>query len=354
MTPNPPLGVVFHWLGGFASGSFYVPYRGVKRWPWEIYWLIGGVFSWIVAPWVFAFVKVPHLLDILHGASPETLKWCVIFGLLWGLGGLTYGLTMRYLGLGLGTAIALSLCAFFGTIVPPIFKGTFFTEVLPTQHGQIVMLGLLICLAGICVIGFAGHSKNNDLPEDKRRETLKEFDLKKGIAVAIFCGIMSSCFAYGLAAGDPITATVVKSGVDPLFGGLATLCVVLLGGATTNILWCGYLIIKNKSLAQMAAPVPAGEKKPSAGLNFLLCVVAGVTWYLQFFFYQMGESQMGKYGFSSWTLHMASIIVFSSLWGFALKEWKGAKTRTLACVLGGIFILLLSTVIIGFGNAMKG
>lgn len=354
MNPNPLLGVVFHWLGGFASGSFYVPYRKVKGWPWEIYWLIGGVFSWIVAPWVFAFVKVPHLLDILRGASPETLKWCVIFGLLWGLGGLTYGLTMRYLGLGLGTAIALSLCAFFGTIVPPIFKGTFFTEVLPTAHGQIVMLGLLICLAGICVIGYAGHSKNNDLPEERRRDTLKEFDLKKGILVAVFCGIMSSCFAYGLAAGDPITATVVKSGVDPLFGGLATLCVVLLGGATTNILWCGYLILKNRSLAQMTAPVPAGEKRPSALLNFVLCVVAGVTWYLQFFFYQMGESQMGKYGFSSWTLHMASIIIFSSLWGFALKEWKGARTKTIVLVMGGLTLLILSTVVIGYGNWLGG
>jgi L-rhamnose-H+ transport protein len=348
------LGVVFHWLGGFASGSFYVPYRGVKRWPWEIYWLVGGIFSWIVAPWVFALVKVPHLFDILHGASPETLKWCVIFGLLWGLGGLTYGLTMRYLGLGLGTAIALSLCAFFGTIVPPIFKGTFFTEVLPTTHGQIVMLGLLICLTGICVIGYAGHSKNNDLPEDRRRETLKEFDLKKGVLVAVFCGIMSSCFAYGLAAGDPITATVVKSGVDPLFGGLATLCVVLLGGATTNILWCGYLIVKNNSLAQMTAPVPAGEKTPSGLLNFILCVVAGVTWYLQFFFYQMGESQMGKYGFSSWTLHMASIIIFSSLWGFALKEWKGAKTKTIVLVMTGLTLLILSTVVIGYGNWLGG
>ncbi len=147
---------------------------------------------------------------------------------------------------------------------------------------------------------------------------------------------------------------MVKSGVDPLFGGLATLCVVLVGGAITNIIWCLYLIIKNKSIAAMSAPVPAGETKPSGGLNLVLCIIAGVTWYLQFFFYQMGESQMGKYGFSSWTLHMASIIVFSSLWGFALKEWKGAKARTLACVLGGILILLASTVVIGLGNAMKG
>jgi len=354
MNPNPLLGVFFHWMGGFASGSFYVPYRRVRGWPWEIYWLIGGLFSWIVAPWVFALVKVPALMHILGSASPETLKWCVIFGLLWGLGGLTYGLTMRYLGLGLGTAIALSLCALFGTIMPPLFDGTFWTKILPTTHGQVVLGGLVICLIGICVIGYAGHNKNQDLPEDKRREVLKEFDLKKGLLVAIFCGVMSSCFAYGLAAGDPITAAVVKSGVDPLFGGLATLCVVLLGGATTNIVWCLYLIVKNRSIAAMSAPAAAGEAKPSGGLNLILCVVAGVTWYLQFFFYQMGESQMGKYGFSSWTLHMASIIVFSSLWGFALKEWKGARTKTLACVLGGIVILLVSTVVIGLGNAMKG
>ncbi len=354
MTPNPLLGVVFHWLGGFASASFYVPYRKVKGWPWEIYWLIGGLFSWIVAPWIFAFIKVPNLIDVLSHATPETLQFCVLFGLLWGLGGLTYGLTMRYLGLGLGTAVALSLCAFFGTLVPPIFHGTFFTEILPTTHGKIVLLGLVLCLAGICVIGFGAHNREGDLPESERQSVIKEYNLKKGLLVAIFCGLMSSCFAFGIDWGKPINELALKAGVDPLFQGLATLCVVLLGGATTNIVWCLYLIVKNRSIAAMSAPTVAGEKRPSQLVNLIWCALAGTTWYLQFFFYTMGESQMGRYGFSSWTLHMASIIIFSSLWGFALKEWKGAKAKTLTMVMLGLTLLIASTVVIGLGNAMKG
>jgi L-rhamnose-H+ transport protein len=354
MNPNPLLGVIFHWLGGFASASFYVPYRKVKGWPWEIYWLIGGLFSWIVAPWGFAFVKVPSLIQVLSQASPSTIGYCVLFGLLWGLGGLTYGLTMRYLGLGLGTAVALSLCALFGTIMPPIFDGSFWTDILPTLHGQIVIGGLVLCLGGICVIGYGAHNREGDIPDNERQGVIKEYNLKKGIWVAIFCGLMSSCFAYGLAGGRSIQAFALAAGADPLFQGLPVLCVVLLGGAVTNIIWCFYLIVKNKSLALMKAPAAACEIKPSNLVNLVWCALAGVTWYLQFFFYTMGESQMGTYGFSSWTLHMASIIIFSSLWGFALKEWKGAKAKTLTLVMLGLTLLIASTVVIGLGNAMKG
>jgi L-rhamnose-H+ transport protein len=351
---NPLLGVLFHWIGGFASASFYVPYRKVRGWSWEIYWLIGGLFSWIVAPWIFAFIQVPNLLAVLSQASPATIGYCVLFGLLWGLGGLTYGLTMRYLGLGLGTAVALSLCAFFGTLVPPIQKGTFFTEILPTTHGQVVLFGLALCLAGICVIGYGAHNKEGDLPEEKRQDIIKEYDLKKGLLVATFCGIMSSCFAFGLAAGEPIQKFALIAGVNPLFQGLATLCVVLLGGATTNILWCGYLILKNKSAGQIFQSLAdENGKRPSKLINLLWCALAGTTWYMQFFFYTMGESQMGKFGFSSWTLHMASIIIFSSLWGFALKEWQGAKTKTLTLVMLGLTLLIASTIVIGYGNYMN-
>ncbi|WAC47647.1 L-rhamnose/proton symporter RhaT [Asticcacaulis sp. SL142] len=353
--PNPILGVLFHWIGGFASASFYVPYRRVRGWSWEIYWLIGGLFSWVFAPWIFASLQTKDLLGVLSAAPADIWGLCVMFGLLWGMGGLTYGLTMRYLGLGLGTAIALSLCAFFGTLMPPIVDGSFFTEILPTTHGQIVLFGLFLCLAGICVIGMGGASKNNDLTEEKRREVLKEFDLKKGIWVAVFCGLMSSCFAYGLASGAPVQKLSAAAGTDPLFVGLPVLCMVLLGGALTNIVWCGYLILKNKTAGEVTQThVREDGTRPKIGLNYLLCALAGTTWYFQFFFYTMGESQMGSYGFSSWTLHMASIIIFSSLWGFALKEWKGSSRKTLTYVFAGLLLLIASTVVIGYGNYIGG
>jgi len=364
--PNPALGVFFHWLGGLASASFYVPYRGVKRWAWETYWLVGGFFSWIIAPWILASFLTRDLLAVLSETPAHTLFWAVFFGLLWGIGGLTFGLTMRYLGLSLGMAIALGLCAAFGTLMPPIFGGVFFTQVLGTLSGRVILAGVFVCLLGIAAAGIAGIFKERALPLEQKQATIKEFNLRKGVAVAVLSGVMSSCFAYGLASGAPIKALTLKHGTPTLWQGLPVLIVVLIGGFTTNFLWCLALNLRNKTGFQYFSsseensrqtrtklnPESQTAKSLSAPMaaNYLLCALAGTTWYFQFFFYTMGETQMGKYGFSSWTLHMASIIIFSTLWGLGFKEWKGAGGIAMSLLGLALFLLVGSTVIVGYGN----
>ena len=377
MASNPFLGLIFHWIGGFASASFYIPYRGVKKWAWETYWLAGGFFSWIIAPWFFAGFMTNDLLGVLGEAQAWTLFWTYFFGCLWGLGGLTFGLTMRYLGMSLGMAVALGFCAAFGTLIPPIFRGEFADKVLGSTSGLFVLLGVGVCLAGIAVAGLAGMTKEKQMSEAEKRAAIAEFDFKKGILVATFSGVMSSCFSFGLAAGDPIKDLTLKHGTTTLWQGLPVLVVVLFGGFTTNFIWCVFLNIRNGTGAQYfggaakSAPVDlpiietatdapseemakqaqiADTRPPSLPLNYLFCAIAGVTWYFQFFFYTMGESQMGAYKFSSWTLHMASIIIFSTLWGLALKEWKGASARAMTFLVLSLAILIGSTVIIGYGN----
>lgn len=359
--PNPIFGVFLHWLGGLAAGSFYVPYRGVKHWSWETYWLAGGFFSWILAPWALALAMTPAPLAILLKAPPAVLFWCYFFGVLWGIGGLTFGLTMRYLGMSLGVAVALGFCAAFGTLVPPLFAGQFASKVLGTPSGLAILLGVGICLAGIAVAGLAGMSKERELPPDRARAVIREFNLRKGLLVATFSGVMSACFSYGLAAGDPIKQLALERGCPPLWQGLPVLIVVLLGGFTTNCVWCVILNVRNRTgyqyLATTLRPaptldaeaVPAPIRIPRLG-NWCFSAVAGVTWYLQFFFYSMGESQMGEFGFSSWTLHMASIIIFSTLWGIALAEWKGTGARTRGLIAAGLALLVLATLVVGYGN----
>jgi L-rhamnose-H+ transport protein len=380
--PNPLLGVVFHWLGGLASGSFYVPYRRVKIWAWETYWLVGGFFSWILAPWILALWMTSDLLRVLGEAPSRSLFWPYSFGVLWGLGGLTFGLTMRYLGMSLGMAVALGYTAAFGTLMPPIFRGQFATEVLGTSSGLTILAGVGICLLGIVFAGMAGISKEKEMSDAQKRASIKEFDLKKGLLVATFSGVMSACFAYGLAAGDPIKEITVRHGTPSLWQGLPVLVVVLLGGFTTNVIWCVILNVRNgtgyqyftseirspdrsqghspglenvtdapaETMAELAidnGPIPS--RVPML-LNYLFSALAGVTWYFQFFFYTMGETQMGRYKFSSWTLHMASIMIFSTLWGIALKEWEGAGTRTKLLVGLSLLVLVVSTVVVGYGN----
>jgi L-rhamnose-H+ transport protein len=383
MPPNPVLGVFLHWLGGLASASFYVPYRGVRRWSWETYWLVGGLFSWIIAPWFLGRLMTRDLLAVLSEASPGTLFWAFFFGLLWGIGGLTFGLTMRFLGLSLGMAVALGLCAAFGTLMPPIFSGVFVPQVLETSSGRVILLGIVVCLVGIAAAGLAGIFKERAMLPEQQKAAIQEFDLKKGLAVATLSGVMSACFAYGLAAGAPIKALTLKHGTPPLWQGLPVLVVVLVGGFTTNFLWCLALNIRNRTgyqyftshpkrysqaaketIVETAIDAPSRELVellPSAKrnncresvpmlANYLFCALAGTTWYFQFFFYTMGETQMGKYGFSSWTLHMASIIIFSSLWGIGLKEWKGAGVPAMRLLTLALFLLVGSTMIVGYGN----
>jgi len=374
MNSNPFLGVVFHWLGGLASGSFYVPYRGVKKWSWEVYWLVGGFFSWIIAPWVLASINTNDLLAVLHEAPMKSILWAYFWGAMWGFGGLTFGLTMRYLGMSLGMGVALGYCAAFGTLIPPIFHGEFATKVLGTASGQVILLGVIVCLAGIAIAGLAGRSKEREMTEEQKKATIKEFNFTKGILVATFSGIMSASFAFGLDAASPIADLSAQHGTTTLWTGLPKLCVVLLGGFTTNFVWCLILNVRNRTgyqyfrrnirpsagagsvavgpdAATVSTPVAAAAPERAPMLNnYFFSALAGIVWYLQFFFYTMGETQMGNYKFSSWTIHMASIIIFSSLWGIALKEWKGSSRGTRTKLAAGLATLICSTLVVGYGN----
>jgi L-rhamnose-H+ transport protein len=376
---NPLLGLFLHWLGGLASASFYVPFRQVRGWSWETYWLAGGLVSWIVMPWALAGLLTKDLLPALRGAPVSSIFWAYIFGVLWGFGGLTFGLTMRYLGLSLGMAVALGYTAIFGTLVPPIFHGQF-AQLLSQRSGIVILMGLGVCVLGIIFAGAAGISKEKELSSEQKLASILEFNLKLGLGVATFCGVMSSCFAFGLDAGNPIKALTLAHGTSTVWQGLPVLVVVLAGGFTTNFVWCAILNVRNKSygeylrFSENVSSVSASEHPPlenstdaastemalglhpsprkqlSLSWNYLFSALAGATWYLQFFFYTMGETQMGHFKFSSWTLHMASIILFSTLWGIALKEWRGVSMRTKTLVFLTLLTLVGSTMIVGYGN----
>ena len=258
---NPFLGVIFHWLGGLASGSFYVPYRGVKKWSWETYWLVGGFFSWIICPLLLAFLLTNDPLGVIHRQSSGTLWWTYFFGAMWGFGGLTFGLTMRFLGMSLGMGVALGYCAALGTLLPPIFKSFLpsipvaenIQQIAATTPGKITLLGIFVCLLGIAVAAYAGLTKEREMSESDKKKVIKEFNFTKGILVATFSGVMSACFSFALTAGRPIGDSSAEAGTAALWTGLPKLIVVLLGGFTTNFVWCVLLNIKNRTGYQYTA-----------------------------------------------------------------------------------------------------
>ena len=345
------LGILFHSIGGFSSGSFYMPFKKVKGWAWESYWIVGGFFSWLIVPPLAAYLTVPGFVDIISATAPSIKTVTYSMGLIWGIGGLTYGLGVRYLGMSLGNSITLGFCSAFGALVPSIYYNFYpvpgkvsFTDMLSHTGGRLVLLGVLICLIGIAFSGRAGMLKEKDFAtghEDKD----KEFSLVKGLIIAIISGVLSSFFNFGIEAGKPMAEEAVAQGFNPLFQNNVTYIVILWGGLTTNFIWCMYLNFKNKTFGDYT-----NAKTPIAK-NTLFSAIAGTMWFLQFFFYGMGESKLGN-GASSWILHMATIILTANFWGFYLKEWSGVSKRTFNTFLWGIGLILASIVVVGIGNSL--
>jgi L-rhamnose-H+ transport protein len=346
------LGIIFHAIGGFSSGSFYMPFKKVKGWAWESYWIVGGLFSWLIVPPIAAYLTIPNFGEIISGTESTVLNFTFLMGLLWGIGGLTYGLGVRYLGMSLGNSVVLGFCSAFGALVPAIYYDfnptdgkTTFSDMLHDTGGQIVLLGVLVCIIGIVILGRAGLLKEKSLTQEQKVASVKEFSLVKGLIIAIISGILSSFFNFGIESGKPMADAAVASGNNPLFQNNVTYIIVMWGGLTTNFLWCMYLNFKNKTFGDYT-----NAKSPIAN-NILFSAIAGTMWFLQFFFYGMGESKLGN-GASSWILHMATIILTANLWGLWLKEWKGVSPKAFRTFIVGIIVMLLSIVLVGIGNSM--
>jgi L-rhamnose-H+ transport protein len=349
---NALLGVIFHSIGGFASGSFYMPFNKVKGWAWESFWIVGGLFSWLIVPPLAAYLTVPGFAAIIAASTSQIFYLTFLMGLLWGIGGLTYGLGVRYLGMSLGNSVVLGFCAAFGAIVPSIYYSinptlgkVSFTHMMTTTGGRLVLLGVLVCLIGIAISGKAGMMKEKELSEEEQKASVAEFSLVKGLIIAVVSGILSSFFNFGIEVGKPMAQAAVTAGCNPLFQNNVPYIVILWGGLTTNFIWTTILSLKNKSYGDFV------NKKTPIARNVLFSALAGTTWFMQFFFYGMGESKLGN-GASSWILHMSTIILTANMWGVYRHEWTGVAPKTKMTFTVGILVIIGSVFLVGIGNTM--
>jgi len=331
-------------IGSLGAASFYVPFKKVKGWAWESYWLSHGVAAYLLAPWVFALFTVPQgaLMDVLYEAPLNAKLYATFFGVLWGVGGLTFGLSIRYLGIAMGQSVALGFCAAFGTLIPPIVAGQ---NLFGSTEGILMVVGVAVAISGIAIIGYAGSLKNKKLSEEERKAAVKEFALTKGLLIAVLAGIMSAAMNYGFEAGKPIEKVAREYGTNKLFQSNPTLIFILIGGFFTNAVYCVFLNIKNKTYKDYFSV--SGKVFAS---NLSLTFLAGFLWFLQFHFFGMGKSQMPEnIAVFSWSILMALNISLSNIWGLALHEWKGTGLKTKAVLITGIVILIFSTFIVNLG-----
>ena len=333
------IGLLIIAIGAFCQSSCYVPINKIKDWSWESYWLVQGVFAWLVLPFVGLLLAVPagHSLGELFATTPSFNIWMtILFGVLWGVGGLTFGLSMRYLGVALGQSIALGTCAGLGTIMGPVLLNIFFPEMdALSKLTSAVVIGVVVTLVGIAIIGVAGGMKSASLPEEEKKKAVKDFNFPKGLLIALLAGFMSGCFNVGLEFGKDIHFAETNS----LFATLPATFLVTLGGFVTNAAYCLFQNARNHTFGDYA-------KKGVWGNNLLFCLLAGALWYSQFFGLSLGKSFFEP-GSSMMTLAfcilMAFNVIFSNVWGIILKEWKGCSQKTITVLVIGLVVLIFST-----------
>lgn len=342
---NPMLGILIFVLGGLAGAMFYLPFKRVKDWAWESYWMIYAVFGLIVVPWVLAVCTSPNILSVLKAAPSDEIIRCVICGAMWGVGGLTWGLMIRYLGVGLGLALGCGLCSATGTLIPPVIRGEF-ARLLETQAGQISLVGVLLSLIGIVMVGAAGMSKERELDAEAKKATVAEYNFKLGILAAVFSGFMSAGMNFGLQGGPTIEKLTGE--IAPITGtawrGIPVLVVVLLGGFIINGGWCLILNVKNHTLGDYAK---AGAPKIS---NLAFAGLAGAIWCTQFICQKTGEPKMGDLKYISFAVVMASCILFSTAFGILLGEWKNTSSRTRTLLTIGLTLLVASSIVLTYSQ----
>ena len=331
---NTTLGTLICAAGGIAGATFALPFRGIKGWKYESYWFVYAVAGLIVFPLVLAWTTCPALFDVIGDTEGPTLARCIGFGALWGLGGLTWGLMIRYLGIGLGLAIGCGLCSATGTLIPPIVTGHA-GDLVKDTAAVITLAGVVASLVGIVLVGWAGKLKEGELSEEEKKKAVAEFNFKKGMAVAIFSGIASAGMNFGLQGGAAMETMAKLRGTGDAWVGMPVLVVVLWGGFIVNAAWCLWQNAKNKSF---------GDYKP--GANFLaplvLAALAGVIWALQFACQKIGEPAMGDIRYISFAVVMGSCVLFSSLLGVFLGEWKGTGAKTRGALVAGLLVLAAS------------
>ena len=334
------IGLLIIAVGAFCQSSSYVPINKIKSWSWESYWLVQGIFAWLVFPLLGAMLAVPEgftLWGLFAEAESFSLWMTILFGVLWGIGGLTFGLSMRYLGVALGQSIALGTCAAGGTILGPVLLNAIFPEMGALASLTFAVLsGVVVTLLGIAIIGVAGMMKANSLSEEEKKAAVKDFNFPKGIAIALLAGVMSGCFNVGLEFGKDIN---FGAHTPEIYKSLPATLLVTLGGFVTNALYCLYQNAKNKTFVDYG--------KGSLWLNnVIFCALAGALWYSQFFGLSLGKGflvESATLTTLSFCILMALNVTFANVWGIILKEWKGCSTKTIVVLLTGIVVLIVSS-----------
>ncbi|MCE5185423.1 MAG: hypothetical protein LLF76_04790 [Planctomycetaceae bacterium] len=344
INPDPLLGVGLHGVGAMLAANCYAPQKLVRRWSWEIFWMVQASWCWLLWPIIGAALTIPDLPNVLGDAirqCPMALVWSFLFSMAYGIGGIAFNLSIRYIGFALTYAIAVGLSAVLGTLVPPLVRGEFGTILSKTGSGW-VMSGVAVGALGIAICGIAGRLKERDMA------AAGQFNLLKGFVLSLIAGVLSAVYGFALAVAEPVAAIAESYGAGHWRGNVIYLTANT-GAFVTSMIYCVYLATKNRSFGEFFHLRQEGDRGSLWG-NYVFAILTGTLWYGQFFFYNLGHVRMGHYSFTSWAIHMIMLVLFSNLTGILFREWKGCSARTRIAIVLGLLVLVASVLLLTYGN----
>jgi len=346
MNLNILAGILLIATGAFSSGSFAVPFGKIKGWGWETYWMIFSTGAYIIFPLLACMIFAPGYFSIISKTDSQTLVTVFLLGAVYGIGNLSFGLALRYLGLSLGYALSLGLMLAIGTLIPPLLDGRL-EIILQKESGMLLIYGVVIACLGIAMSAWSGILKDRQVSEAEKKKSIGEFNLVRGILASALVGVTGSAMSLGFERGLPITEIAAKMGVNDLFTMMPLLVVLFSGTFVTTIIWCGFLGFRNKSLSDYIK----AQNSNVFVMNYLFGLLAGLLWFSQFILYGMGKSKMGPFTFTSWGILMALTIVSATVWGLFRKEWKGTSEKVYFIMILSLVIIIVSSFMIGISGS---
>ncbi len=352
ITANSFLGIGLHSVGALFAASCYTPQKKTKLWAWEIYWISQATFAWFLLPLagaVLALLTMPDYFQFLSTCPKDVMLKSFLWGVVYGTGGLAFGLAIRYVGFSLTYSLAIGISATLGTILPLFWApNDGFVYKLDTlfnnRIGLIVLGGIVLAVSGIFICGYAGF-----LRERSGNSSAQSFSFKRGVPMVIVAGVLSAMFQYALQAGEPLAQAAAVNGAPELLASNVVYPFSHGGAWVTNLIWCIWLIRRNRTVTQFVR-LP-GDAYGGLPLYYLMAFFSGLFWYLQFFFYGMAHLFLGDtFKFTSWVIHMSLLILFSNIYGKLFREWEGASALPRRIVHGGMLVIVIAAIIIGYGN----
>ena len=324
-------------FASFFQGSFGLGMKYMSPLSWEAWWLVHVTIAMILFPLLWAIIVVPNLFEIILSSPTESIQMAMLYGFLWGIGGIMFGVSVPYIGLSLTMGIVMGLAGSVGSLIP-FFQGSNSTNDPVFSY---VLVGLLISLIGVAFTAKAGIDRDK---LQNSTESKNKSNITKGILIAVVCGVLSALLNVGFSNAAPIAKTAENFGVITRNSSLVAWVVVLWGAYLMNALYCVYLLFKNNTWRSFGAV--------NSFKAYRWSVIAGLCWFAALGVYGQGAALLGDIGpIIGWPILLGLSLIISNYWAYRAGEWKNAK-KPFNLLLLGLVVLIFSSIVLGFGSTV--